>query len=66
MDNQELKTEISRLKSENQVLKQLIMETRKTLSNIDNYVSNNVSNIVMDVKNPFTTSPGPNSSDLII
>tara|TARA_R110001599_G_scaffold65271_2_gene183941 strand:+ start:418 stop:612 length:195 start_codon:yes stop_codon:yes gene_type:complete len=58
MTNQELKKEIARLQSENQVLKQVISETQKTLSSIDDYVSN----IVMDVKNPFTISSGPNSS----
>ena len=51
--------EIIRLQSENRVLKQLIKETQKALSNIDNFAD---LTILDTVESPFNTIPEHNSS----
>lgn len=38
MTYQEAQLEITRLKSENEILKQIIFETKKTLDNIENFI----------------------------
>ena len=48
--------EIIRLQSENRVLKQLIKETQKALSNIDNFAD---LTILDTVESPFNTSTEP-------
>jgi len=55
MDAQEMKKEIVRLRSENQVLKMIIAETQKTLDMINDYSTSTSINSVQD---PFTTDTG--------
>tara|TARA_B100000963_G_scaffold271900_1_gene240097 strand:- start:101 stop:280 length:180 start_codon:yes stop_codon:yes gene_type:complete len=38
MTEKELQLEITRLKSQNEILKQIIFETKKTLNNIENFI----------------------------
>ncbi len=53
MTQAQMHREIARLQSENRVLRQVIKETQKALSNIDNFVD---LTILDTVKTPFTTS----------
>ena len=55
MDAQEMKKEIIRLRSENQVLKMIIAETEKTLAMIQDYSKTTT---IENVDNPFTTDTG--------
>ena len=59
MTQSEIHKEIIRLQSENRVLKQLIKETQKALSNIDNFAD---LTILDTVESPFNTIPEHNSS----
>jgi hypothetical protein len=56
MTQSEMHKEIIRLQSENRVLKQLIKETQKALSNIDNFAD---LTILDTVESPFNTSTEP-------
>tara|TARA_R100001460_G_scaffold69110_1_gene109669 strand:- start:255 stop:434 length:180 start_codon:yes stop_codon:yes gene_type:complete len=38
MTEKELKLEVTRLRSQNEILKQIIFETKKTLDNIENFI----------------------------
>lgn len=38
MTEKELQLEITRLRSQNEILKQIIFETKKTLDNIENFI----------------------------
>jgi hypothetical protein len=55
MDAQEMKKEIVRLRSENQVLKMIISETQKTLDMINDYSK---CTSIDSVQDPFTTDTG--------
>ena len=53
MTQADMHKEITRLQSENRVLRQVIKETQKALSNIDNFVD---LTILDTVRTPFTSS----------